>query len=99
MSLKLVFIIRCSAQHVGVFKGEVSEWSKEHDWKSCMLRKGHRGFESLSLHQSTPIHLAVDTGYVWLRRSLRMIRRRLPGVALYNEANEFLRRKRSLGLI
>lgn len=27
----------------------MSEWSKEHDWKSCMSRKGHRGFESLSL--------------------------------------------------
>ncbi len=33
--------------------GEVSEWLKEHDWKSCMFRKGHRGFESLSLHQPT----------------------------------------------
>lgn len=31
--------------------GEVSEWSKEHDWKSCMSVTGHRGFESLSLHQ------------------------------------------------
>ena len=28
----------------------MSEWLKEHDWKSCMFRKGHRGFESLSLH-------------------------------------------------
>jgi len=26
---------------------------KEHDWKSCMFRKGHRGFESLSLHHAT----------------------------------------------
>lgn len=30
----------------------MSEWPKEHDWKSCMFRKRHRGFESLSLHQS-----------------------------------------------
>ncbi len=35
--------------------GEVSEWLKEHDWKSCMSRKGHRGFESLSLHHP-PLH-------------------------------------------
>ena len=35
--------------------GEVSEWPKEHDWKSCMSRKGHRGFESLSLHHTSPI--------------------------------------------
>lgn len=32
------------------YDGEVSEWLKEHDWKSCMFRKEHRGFESLSLH-------------------------------------------------
>jgi hypothetical protein len=31
--------------------GEVSEWSKERDWKSRMFRKGHRGFESLPLRQ------------------------------------------------
>jgi hypothetical protein len=36
--------------------GEVSEWSKEHDWKSCMFLTGHRGFESLSLHQSSSRH-------------------------------------------
>jgi hypothetical protein len=29
--------------------GEVSEWPKEHDWKSCILVKEYRGFESLSL--------------------------------------------------
>ena len=29
--------------------GEVSERSKEHDWKSCGCRKVPRGFESLSL--------------------------------------------------
>ena len=34
--------------------GEMSEWLKEHDWKSCMFRKGHRGFESLSLHHTSP---------------------------------------------
>ena len=35
----------------------MSEWSKEHDWKSCMSRKGHRGFESLSLRQSSQLAL------------------------------------------
>ena len=34
--------------------GEMSEWLKEHDWKSCMFRKGHRGFESLSLYHTSP---------------------------------------------
>ena len=34
----------------------MSEWPKEHDWKSCMSRKGHRGFESLSLrHESVKV--------------------------------------------
>lgn len=30
----------------------MSEWSKEHDWKSCIPVKGYRGFESLSLHHT-----------------------------------------------
>ncbi len=29
--------------------GELSEWPKEHDWKSCRLLKRSRGFESLAL--------------------------------------------------
>ena len=51
--------IRCSALHYRGFEslslrrdniskqtsGEVSEWSKVHDWKSCMV-ESHRGFES-----------------------------------------------------
>ena len=36
--------------------GEVSEWSKVHDWKSCMV-ESHRGFES------PPLRSAADT---WL---------------------------------
>ena len=32
--------------------GEVSEWSKVHDWKSCMV-KSHRGFESPPLRFSS----------------------------------------------
>ena len=30
--------------------GEMTEWSKVHDWKSCVLKR-HRGFESLSLRK------------------------------------------------
>ncbi len=29
--------------------GELSEWSKEHDWKSCVRSTLYRGFESLAL--------------------------------------------------
>ena len=39
--------------------GEVSEWSKEHDWKSCISVKGYRGFESLSLHHTALCELRV----------------------------------------
>ena len=31
--------------------GEVSEWSKVHDWKSCMV-ESHRGFESPPLRSA-----------------------------------------------
>ena len=53
--------IRCSALHYRGFEslslrygysGEVSEWSKVHDWKSCMV-KSHRGFESPPLRFSS----------------------------------------------
>ena len=37
--------------------GEMSEWPKEHDWKSCIPLTGYRGFESLSLHQFFPIRV------------------------------------------
>ena len=30
----------------------MAEWLKAHDWKSCISRKGYRGFESLSLRQN-----------------------------------------------
>ncbi len=33
-----------------IYSGEMSEWPKEHDWKSCISLTGYRGFESLSLH-------------------------------------------------
>jgi hypothetical protein len=42
----------------------VSEWLKEHDWKSCMLLTGHRGFESLSLHQMHA-HVIFEENLVW----------------------------------
>ena len=32
----------------------MAEWLKAQDWKSCIPRKGYRGFESLSLHHPTP---------------------------------------------
>jgi hypothetical protein len=35
----------------------MAERLKAHDWKSCMLLTGHRGFESLSLH-----HLKIEEG-------------------------------------
>ena len=38
----------------------MAEWSKAHDWKSCMSRKRHRGFESLSLHHH---QLSVGSGF------------------------------------
>ncbi len=31
--------------------GEVSEWPKEHDWKSCFRRKTERGFKSRPLRE------------------------------------------------
>lgn len=37
--------------HQIIFLGEMAERLKAHDWKSCISRKGYRGFESLSLHQ------------------------------------------------
>ncbi len=44
--------------------GELSEWSKEHDWKSCRLLQRSRGFESLALrHYLTYIGPLVK----WLR--------------------------------
>lgn len=33
-----------------IFFGEMSEWSKVHDWKSCVPKR-YRGFESLSLRR------------------------------------------------
>ena len=34
--------------------GEVSEWSKVHDWKSCMV-ESHRGFESPPLRSAAAV--------------------------------------------
>ncbi len=49
----------------------MSERPKEHDWKSCILRKGYRGFESLSLHQSSLIR-ALGLGELRLARPAKV---------------------------
>ena len=41
----------------GAKKGEVSEWSKEHAWKVCILQKGIEGSNpSLSASFNSKVH-------------------------------------------
>ena len=57
--------VRIGCNHVRQTKiaGEVTEWLKVHDWKSCRGLKPPRGFESLPLRQS-PVYrqpeIAID---------------------------------------
>ena len=41
----------------GAIIGELSEWPKEHDWKSCRRFALPQGFESLALRQISILNL------------------------------------------
>ena len=56
-----------SSPTFGAILGELSEWPKEHDWKSCRRVKLSQGFKSLALRQISflkkvwPLGQAVKT--------------------------------------
>ena len=55
--------------------GEVSEWSKVHDWKSCKV-KSLRGFESPPLRNSGDRYQAMDASQPRQDRNVATVRGR-----------------------